>query len=135
MSCKGQWSSRFGAKAKTSMDCKCLSHSIPCRVWIVEPIVGRRSMMISVSSFLAAVISREMHSSTTVLSVASYASLACHTCCSRKFTLSSFSFAPADRVMLNSVALAEQGTYFVSCSIHCKIDSLVYLLQQVIMIF
>ena len=69
--------------------------------------------MISVSSFLAAAISKRIHSSTTVLRVVLYASLACCNCCSRKATLSSFSFAPEERVMLNSAALAEWGTYLV----------------------
>ena len=74
-----------------------------------------------------------MHSSITDLREDSYESLACCICCSRKDTLSSSSFAPADRVISKSVALAERGTYFVSCSIRCMIDFLAYRLQRAIM--
>ena len=75
-----------------------------------------------------------MHCSITDLREDSYESLACCICCSRKDTLSSSSFAPADRVILKSVALAERGTYFVSSSIHCMIDFLAYRLQHEVMI-
>ena len=75
-----------------------------------------------------------MHSSITDLREDSYESLPCCICCLRKDTLSSSSFAPADRVILKSVALVEHGTYFVSCSIHCMIDFLAYRLQRAVII-
>ena len=82
----------------------------------------------------AASISRAMNSSITDLREDSYESLACCICCLRKDTLSSSSFGPADRVILKSVALAERGTYFVSSSIRCRIDFLLYRLQRAVMI-
>ena len=75
-----------------------------------------------------------MHSSITDWREDSYESLVCCICCSRKDTLSSSSFDPADRVILKSVCLAERGTYLVSCSIHCMIDFLAYRLQRAMMI-
>ena len=44
-------------------------------------------------------------------------------------------FAPADRVILKSVALAERGIYFTSSSIRCMIDFLAYRLQRAVMIW
>ena len=76
-----------------------------------------------------------MHSSITDLREDSYESLVCCICCSRKDTLSSSSFAPADTVILKSVAFAECGIYFVSSSIHCMIDFLAYRLQRAVMIW